>query len=381
MGTQDLNPAASTQVGTGEGGQPIYEGNLNDRSPGSDDASAGGSSADDGSPSEADSTPPDDGSSGTGEDDAAAPVDTGDATFVGAESAPDPNVIPIAGDSADDPNLGEGGDPAGSDTGDATFANLPAGGPPSLPPFDPESGSGPVSYPPSSDPGAGLPPPPLPPGFVIRDGHVVREERPPHDPLDGGLPPPPLPKGFVIRDGTVQRAGSTQAPASPRPGWLIPAVVAGVLVLGTVGFAATRGNTSGAAATLVPTASLAAPTAAPTATIAGTKAPTVAPVSTVRVTDTRIDSTGNACLDHTTLSVTVQVVGANPGDVVVFALSGPGLPSTVSAVLDAKGVATATMGSVGPVKGTNTWTVGVQSIGGVPYPGGQLPQIAFCPNN
>lgn len=297
------------------------------------------------------------------------PVDTGDATFVGAEPAANPDVIPIAGDSAEDPNLGEPGDPAGVDTGDATFVGADTDPKPDVIPVNGDSSTPP---PETSDP----------PDYVS-PLFGARAKLNAYDFADEDGPDPW--KGFPGHDDDTKRMTNPVAPslaksdASGQLPWLAAAGVVGVVLLGAVGFAATRGPSPAPVPTTAATASVAAPTLAPTASVARTTAATVAPVA-ARVTDTKVAEQGNVCLNPTIMTAVAKIDGAKAGDTVVFRLSGPGLPATVSGQLDASGSVSAVMGTVGPVKGTQSWSAAVQSIAGKDVVSGPSQVFGFCPN-
>lgn len=360
MGSSELNAAAPTQVGTNAGGDPVYQGNVNDGSghpagP-SDDTSAEDTTSDGSSSEEA-------GQDATSGDVSETPVDTGNATFA---TTPADTV----------------------DTGNATFANMPPGDdlPPDVVPISGDSADIPIESSgmlgdrgPSTDPGVPVAGDPATASgvqeYVARmtreaDEREAQRQRKAEEAEDQRPAEDYIPAEF--RDPNAQ----------PQPRPVLPLVAGGVLLVAAIVFGATRfASAQGAPATAAPTASFVAPTVAPTATVAGTTAPTAAPASAARVTDTKITEQGNVCLNATVMTAVAKIEGAKAGDTVVFKLSGPGLPATASGQLDASGSVSADMGTVGPVKGNQTWSAAVQSIAGKDVGSGPSQVFGFCPNN
>ena len=322
----DSNPAAPTQVGTGGDGQPIYQGNLND---GSSWTNTGAGSSDDEAQEDGQQAGGDTSADGPG----GAPidqVDTGDATFIGAESAPNEDVIPITGDSTSeqeqiyaDPGLGDRGDPP--------------------------------------------PPPPQPP-----------EPRPVIDDDVRRAANQLIPEEYLAPNVDLNARAPTP---SPLP--IIPIVVAAVVLIGAVvGFAATRpssGQTDAATVAPAPLVTV-APQAPATSAATATPVATV-PVAAPRVTDTKITEQGNVCLNQTTFIFTATVVGAKAGDSVHLKITGPGLPSEASGTLGADGTVSGVIGVVGPVKGNQSWSAQVDQIAGKPIVSGPSQVFGFCPTS
>lgn len=320
-----LPAATPTQVGTGADGQPIYEGSLNDSS----HTNSTGDGPSEGESQEEGQQPGD----STGEDaSGSAPVDqvdTGDATFIGAETAPNEDVIPISGDSSTteeqiyaDPGLGERGDPP--------------------------------------------PPPPQPPeARPLIDDDVRRAAN-----------------EFIPEEYLAPNAQLNSSSPTPSPLPIVPIVVAAVVLIGAVvGFAATRGTSGqGGAATAAPalptTTSAPAPSA-PAATAVATLPAAAAP----RVTDTKITEQGNVCLNQTTFIFTATIVGAKAGDTIHIKITGPGLPSEANGTLGADGTMSSTIGVAGPVKGNQSWSAQVDQIAGKPIVSGPSQVFGFCPTS
>jgi hypothetical protein len=184
------------------------------------------------------------------------------------------------------------------------------------------------------------------------------------EPLD---PTDPANATFApISSPPVEATGSTTAP------WLIPAVVAGVVLLGAVGFAATRGSTEPSSPPVpVLTAAPAVatvPAAAPVATAAVTGAPIAAPPNAnVQLTLTPIAGAGGVgpfgpkCPHPWSLMATIKVTGAQPGENVHLVLTGPDLPPDATGALDTNLTWTT---QTWTVPGTGRWTARVDTVGG-----------------
>jgi hypothetical protein len=211
----------------------------------------------------------------------------------------------------------------------------------------------------------------------------------------GDPPPPPTqpPEPQPVIDDDVRRAANENIPeeflspsaqlntrpnASPRP--IIPIIVGGLLLIGVVGFAATRGTPEqGSAASVAPAPAVTVPPAATPVRTATQVTPNPT-ASIVTVTSNRIDEQGNVCLNATTMTFVAQVTGAKAGDSVHLKITGPGLPNELNgSPLDANGNTSTVLGTVGPVKGNQSWTAQIDQIAGKPIVNGPSQVFGFCP--
>jgi len=184
-----------------------------------------------------------------------------------------------------------------------------------------------------------------------------------------------------LENATFAPIGGKSDPApSGRSPLVIGGALVGLVLLGAVGFAATRPSEPSAAPApaFTPPPALTAPP-----TVAVTVAPPAAAAARVKslTFSTPADGT-SVCLQPVSFTLSVTLENAKAGDTVHIALTGPGMPAAgVTGTIDPSLTFGTKVGPVGPVKGRNMWMATVDTINGQPTAGVGATPIALCPSN